>query len=496
MDHTKVIISLLSEPERADFISHLKKRNKRNDTKNISLFKALIKDQTDDIKIEMTANAYNVLKKRLSDRLEDYAAGCIIDTEQTAPLEVMKKLVLSQKLFKLKHFKTAFKLLEKAEKKAKDISHYHLLNEIYQTYIQYSYHALSPQQKDLFKAYEKNKIAYTNEANLNMVYALVRKAFENHDQQTPLYLGELINESFQLFGITDDVGYTFQSLSQIAEIADISGSHNRNYFETNLFFEKHIKNLQGTAVDTEQNLTYQIKLLYTVAHIYFRKKQFNQSILNLQNMHTQMQRYQGKYAQLYNIRYTTLLALNFNYSGNPHTAGKLLDQIIPTGAQIDLQETRILQAVLARTVIHFQQKEYEKAKQKMAQLWHQDSWYIEYIGLEWLLNKKFIEILLEIELGNTNYVDSLISSLVRKRKTYFTGANSLAFPFLKLIETYHKHPEHIKTKTFNKKVESTFIWKPSEEEDLFFMSYYAWLKSKMTQKPIYEITLSLLKNNH
>ena len=324
-----------------------------------------------------------------------------------------------------------------------------------------------------------------------MVYALVRKSFQDHEQQHKrINLDELITENFQFFGITDAVGYTFQSLNQIAEITDIAGSYKRNYFEVDLFFEKHITNLQGSPIDTEKQLTFHIKLLYFIGHIYFRKKQFKKSILNLNNMYTQMKRYNQKYYQLYEIRYTTLLALNYNFSGNSVKASVLLDQLIPDIHKINFRNTGILQTILTRIMIHFQQKEFTLAKQKMAQLGQQDSWYIEHLGLEWLLNKKFIEILLQIELGNTNYVDSLISSLLRKRSIYFKDANALALPFLKLIEIYHKNPEHVKTKIFETQVEATFDWKPTEEEDLFLISYYAWLKSKMIQKPLYEITLT------
>jgi hypothetical protein len=497
MNDTEVIISLLNVTERAAFISHLEKRNKRSDTKNIQLFNALIKGQSNEVKSQMTTNAYHVLKKRLTDRMIDFTAGCIIETEQTAPLEIMKILVLSQKLFKLKHFKTAFKQLKTAESKAKEISDYHSLNEIYQTYILYSYHTLSPLQTDLFEAYEKNKTAYSNYANLNMVYALVRKAFENQEQQQePLDLDQLITKSFQLFGITNAEGYTFQTLNQIAEIADITGSHKRNYFETDLFFEKHIRNLQGSKIDTEKQLTFHIKLLYLIAHIYFRKKQFKKSIQNLKNMTIQMERYNKKYYLLYEIRHTTLMALNYNFSGNHVQAAVLLDELLSKTGEINFREKGILQAILARTVIHFQQEEFTEAKQMIVPLLQQDRWYIENLGLEWLINKKFIEILIAIELEDTNYVDSLISSLLRKRNVYFKGANSLALPFLKLIETYHKNPQHIKTTIFETQVESSFDWKPSEEEDLFFMSYYAWLKSKMTQKPLYKITLSFLEGTN
>ena len=188
-----------------------------------------------------------------------------------------------------------------------------------------------------------------------------------------------------------------------------------------------------------------------------------------------------------------MLALTQNFSGNWKEASILLDEIIIKNGLKHDSESGILQAILARSVIHLQQEEHTEAKQTIAKLWQQDSAYLDSMGFEWLINKKFIEILIAIELGDSDYVDSLIASLLRKRAVYFKGANSLAFPFLKLIEAYHKNPEFVKTKEFESQVESTFEWKPSEEEDLFFISYYAWLKSKMIQKPVYELTLSFLR---
>jgi hypothetical protein len=492
MTDEEVYISLLSSSERIAFVAHLNKRNKRSDTKNIHLFSALVKGKPEEIKLGMTANAYSVLKKRLTDRLADFAAGCLIETEQTIVVEITKILVLSQRLFKLNEFKTGYKQLRKAELKAKEVSEYHLLNEIYHTYIQYSYHELSPVQEELFEAYEQNKKAYDNYANLTMVYALVRKAFQNQEQKQ-LDLDTLISQSFTVFGITNSEGYTFQSLSQIAEIVDIYGSHTRNYYGTDLFFEKHLNQLQGSKLDTEKQLPFHINLLYLVAHIYFRKKDFTKSMHYLNSMHTQMQRYNHKYYEIYKIRYTTLLALTQNFSGNWKEASILLDEIVIKNGLKHDSESGILQAILARSVIHLQQEEHTEAKQTIAKLWQQDSAYLDSMGFEWLINKKFIEILIAIELGDSDYVDSLIASLLRKRAVYFKGANSLAFPFLKLIEAYHKNPEFVKTKEFESQVESTFEWKPSEEEDLFFISYYAWLKSKMIQKPVYELTLSFLR---
>lgn len=42
------------------------------------------------------------------------------------------------------------------------------------------------------------------------------------------------------------------------------------------------------------------------------------------------------------------------------------------------------------------------------------------------------------------------------------------------------------------KVETSFEWIEKEKEDLQAMSYYAWLKSKMTKRDFYEVLLELI----
>jgi hypothetical protein len=65
--------------------------------------------------------------------------------------------------------------------------------------------------------------------------------------------------------------------------------------------------------------------------------------------------------------------------------------------------------------------------------------------------------------------------------------------YLKLITYYYKHPETITSSTFLNKVETSFNWVEAEQEDIFVMSFFAWLKSKMENQPLYETTLQLVK---
>ena len=129
----------------------------------------------------------------------------------------------------------------------------------------------------------------------------------------------------------------------------------------------------------------------------------------------------------------------------------------------------------------------------MSQFNRTDVWYEKNIGLEWTLQKNYVEILLHIELGNIDYVDSRINSLTRKYGELLNSdkeKNVLAF--LKLVKKYYHNPEVIKTELFLNNVENSMTFRPAEQEDVFLMSFYAWLKSKMEDVPLYETTVELV----
>ena len=66
--------------------------------------------------------------------------------------------------------------------------------------------------------------------------------------------------------------------------------------------------------------------------------------------------------------------------------------------------------------------------------------------------------------------------------------------YLKLVETYYKNPEIVTSAEFYEKVEKSFNWIDREKEDIFMMSFFAWLKAKMTKQDVYLVTLDLINS--
>ena len=490
MSDLKTLVSLLNSSEHGEFVSYLTHRNKRHDVRNVDLFRAVNAGKEQKLKDELGFNAYNVLAKRVSDRLLDFTAGKTLSNEATDEIAVIKQILVARKLFTFGKFKLGFRIIQKAEKAAVNLNHYTLLNEIYHTMIQYSYHEKSPEQEVIFKKFEVNKAEFVAQERLNMVYAVVKKAFNEAEfNGDSIDMDLLLKENFNRFGIEERVAYNFQTLYQLAQIADIAGAYNKAYHSIDVFFAEQIEDLRGGEGDSEKFLIYHIDVLYLVANIYFRKKDFVKSMDYLELMYAQMERFKGKFMQSRKVQHSTLKGLNLNYIGLYTEGIVCLNEVIESNLY---NREALLNPLLVRVMIHFQQGEMKEAQSIMGSFRHSDLWYERHIGQEWVLNKKYIEILLHIELQNTDLVDSRINSLVRKYAKLFKSTKAgYVLPFLKLIRRYEQQPDIVSTAKFKQEVEKAIAWKPLQEEDIFLSSFYAWLKAKMEKRNLYEVTLEL-----
>ena len=225
MNTISELLSTLSTKQHKVFVKNLNKINKRLDSKNIDILKAITTNTQTQVKSVMGQNAYNVAVKRLTDRLLDFTAQIIIEKDVASEIEILKLILVSRKLFEFGKYKNAFKILNTSEKKAILLSDYSLLNEIYHTGIQYSYHEFSPSQSEVFSKFENNQHNFLEQERVNMVYAVVQKAFKNIDDDSESFdLSTLISDTFSDFGISEDRAYNMKSLFQLAEIIDIKSN--------------------------------------------------------------------------------------------------------------------------------------------------------------------------------------------------------------------------------------------------------------------------------
>lgn len=497
MNDLKQIISTFSTEQEQQFISFLEKKNKRSDTKNIQLFKLLSKNDMDSnsICIKLYNNnkksAYHALRKRLYRSIIDFIANVNLSDENSVNMQIIKMILASRTFLFNRQYKVAYKLLDKAEVLAKEQFLFPYLNEIYHTKIQYAHTFAEAELNQLitqFKYYQKKHYL---EEELNLVYAKIRATITNM-----IYKGEIIDFETMLtqtlnehdISISDSM--SFKSLYQLITIISISAFATNDYFSIEDFLIKTYKKLIKHK-DLVKQPFYHIQVLYLIANTLFRNKKFEESLDFLKLMHEQMHLNRKKYYNTFKLKYNLLLSLNINYSNQQTEAITLLEKfIIKNHPDIET----LLDIYLSLIMFYFQKNEFQKAHHIFSKFYHTDKWYSDKAGIEWTIKKNLIEILLHLELNQIDLFESRLLSFKRNYYDYLKNIKQKrVITYLGLVEDYYKHPEQITTQRFYNKVEGSFDWIDAKREDIFVMSFYAWLKSKMESKPLFQTTLILIE---
>lgn len=497
MTDLNAIILTFTKEDQQKFINYLQKKNKRTDTKNITLFQILI-DNTLDAKAicqklygTQKQDAYHALRKRLHQSVIDFTANQRLQEEGSINMQIIKYILAAKSFLQQKQFKVAYKLLHKAEKLAQEHTLFALLNEIYHTKIQYAYANPAIALEPLILKFKTNQQKLQQEDTLNIVYAKVRAALNQ-----AAYKGEVLDfqsileNTFKNQHITITDALSFKSLYQLITLASISVFVSKDYLKIEPFL---INTYQAILQhkNKEKQLYYHIQILYAIANTLFRNKKFKESLQYLETMHQYMQLEKNKHHNTFTLKYHLLRALNLNYSNQPEIA---IDTLKPLISQKNTDIETLLDIHLSLIVFYFQQGDFKKAHQIFSKFFHTDTWYTEKAGKEWVIKKNLIEILLHIELQNTNLVESKLLSFKRTYNPYLKSINQTrVVTYLSFVDKYYKNPEQVTTKDFKNKVEQAFNWVETHKEDIFVMSFYSWLKGKMTKTDVFQVTLKLIK---
>ena len=490
------IVSTFTLEEQHRFISYLEKKNKRNDIKNIQLFKLLAKNELSSNELcfklykSHRKNAYHALRKRLYQSLIDFIANTNLQAENSVDMILIKYLLASRTFLLYNKPKIAYKILDKAEILAEEHHQFPILNEIYHTKIQYAYINPSIDIDELIKKFKQNQEKHYLEDQLNIVYAKIRQTLNNIN-----YKGEVIdfesilNNTLSEYQISISDSMSFKSLYQLMTIVSISAFVTNDYLKIEPFIINTYNTLK-THKEKGKQVYYHIQVLYLIANTLFRNKKFEDSQHYLKLMHEVMQVNKRKYYNSFKLKYHLLLALNYNYSNQQEKAITLLEAfILPKHPDRE----SLLDIYLILVMFYIQKSDFKKAKTLFSKFYHTDKYYTEKAGKEWVLKKGLIEIILHIELGNINLVESRLLSFKRNHFGYLRKIDQQrAITYLGFVESYYKNPEQVTSPQFKEKVEQSFEWIGPDREDIFVMSFYAWLKSKMEKQSLYETTLDLV----
>ncbi|APY08904.1 hypothetical protein BWZ20_11585 [Winogradskyella sp. J14-2] len=498
MTALKSIIDAFSVEDQQKFTAYLQQKNKRKDTKNIELFRLMTKPELDSksicyqlYKVD-NCNAYHALRKRLFQSLIDFTANKNLEDENSIDMQIIKYILASRTYLLQKNYEIAYKILDKAERLADEHLLFPILNEIYHTKIQYAPNYQKINLDNLIFKQRENRKKHILEDQLNIVYAQLKSVLNSMS-----YQGKAINFEAELESILKDYSIelseslSFKSLYQILAIVNISALATNRYYEIENFVLKSY-NILKDKKDTEKQLFYQIQIVYIIANTLFRNKKFEASLSYITEMEELMKLKKGTYQKEFILKKTLVEALNYNYLNNQNKAIDIAEQVIKK-KHSDIEA--LLDLHLSLLMFHFQKEDFSKAKSVLAKFYHTDQYYIEKAGIDWVIKKNLAEILLYIELNEDDLFYSRLKSFKRKYTSYLKQINqSRILSFVNYAERLYQKPETIMDTDFSLKLKSTFESNTIDKEDIFVISFYAWLKNKTEDSTLYNTTLNLINS--
>ena len=487
----KTLIQTLSQEEIQSFKAYLGRRNKRVDTKNTQLLALLQKDELPK-KIDVilygkpNRNAYHALCKRLHDNLIDFIASRSFETESSEELQVFKLLLSARIFYENQQFTAGIKTLAKAETKALQIDLYSALSEIYHTQIQYAHQHAEVDLDALFERFRHNQKLHNQQENLNLAYASLQHNLLKKSAEKQENIHSLLEKTFTNFEIDLNESLSFKSLYQLLEIINTL-AHRLHDFSAILPLISSIEQkISARTANPLKHLFYRIHSLYFIANAYFRNRQFEMAQTYLAQMEAAMDADRGRYKVRFRENALLLHSLTLNYTGQATAAIDCIEK--------NLQLPKLKPSpdiLLALTVFYVQQQNYKKAVQQLNRLKHSDSWYLEKEGHDWLIKRDLVALIIHLELEHIDLTDSLLRRFRRTHAQAITTDSRLAL-FLSYLRQIHNIPQVVDEPQFRVSVKNHFTTQELFKEDIFLLSFFAWLKAKISKTPIYTTTLDLL----
>ncbi|MFS4492965.1 hypothetical protein [Maribacter sp. 2308TA10-17] len=478
------IVSTLTSDEKQEFVLQLRRKNRRTDTKNEKLFKLIDVGKTEDLDIQLygkpARNSFHALCKRLQDSLIDFVASKSFAGETSEELEILKLLLASRIFFEKKLNKLAFKTLENAERMAIPLDLYSILNEIYHTKIQYAHLNTNWILEEIIETSKKNMKLFQQDFHLNRAYAVIKSRLKNTEHSS---VSNIIQTTFSEFHIEISDTLTYKSLFQLMELTATAAKAQIDFYAISPFMLELYDIVDKKSSLKSKHRFYHLSILNLLAITQFRNKKFAVSMQFTKEMEQEMQKENNLFYKRFAEKLATLKALNYNYTGEHAKALTILEDF-----KSDSLDLKLLIAMCL-----FQQGNFSESYQIIKNLRHTDTWYEKKMGWVWVVKKNLIEILLLTELDKLDLVLVRLQQFKRRFSRLLQNkGEKRVLTFVKLISRYYENPKQVTTEKFKDEVENSFEWIGKEQEDIFVMSFYAWLKSKMEEADLYEVTLELV----
>jgi hypothetical protein len=494
MDSILELINLLNSTDKKIFRQFLQQKNKRSDVKNLHLLDLI---ETDDIKglsklyNSENNDAYHALRKRLQDNLLLFLSQKTFEDNHSDTYDSLRLLVVGRFLLENDVVRTAFKCLNKAERLAEQLEQFNLLNELLMLKLQYAHLPGAEDLEALTARFLRNQSDMQREAKLNMAYAFLRQELQEiHLKGKIVNLTALMLTTIRKYKISEQDLMTYKSIYQILFIANEYAAIQQNYELIERYINRTNQFMQEKAYK-KSYLFYHISILYFLANFQLRRKDFAGCTSYLKGMMDLMLA-DSRYFTLFYSRHQLLSALNLFFTGSAEDAITLLQETLSNKKQTskpeDIEDLRICLTMFLALCND------RGSLKQLTLLTQTDAWYEKKMGMLWTIRKNLMEILIHAQFSNIELAMSRITSFRRRYKKYLMKTSEeRVLVYLRLVEKYLLKPDVVLEAAYRKAVLNHLD--KAENNDIFTLSFIAWLIARWDKQTAHQIVLTLIQND-
>ncbi|WP_316810647.1 hypothetical protein [Pedobacter heparinus] len=493
MDSIQELISLLNSPEKRLFRQFLQQKNKREDVKNLQLLDLIESDDINGLNKlynpEKNNDAYYALRKRLQDNLLLFLSQKTFESNHSDTYDALRLLVAGRFLLENDVVKIAFKCLNKAERLAEQLEQFNLLNELLLLKMQYAHLPGAEDLEALTGRFLQNQSNMQREAKLNMAYAFLRQELkEIHLKGKIVNLTTLILTTIRKYKISEQDLMTYKSIYQILFIANEYAAIQQNYGLIERYINRTNQFIQDQAYK-KSYVFYHLSILYFLANFHLRRMDFAKSRTYLREMMDLMETDRRYYALFY-LRHQLLSALNLFFTGFAEDAIELLQESLSNtkhkSKPEDIEDLRICLTMFLALCND------RRSLKQLTLLTRSDAWYEKKMGMLWTIRKNLMEILVQAQFSNIEIAMSRLNSFRRRYKKYLLKTSEeRVILYLRLVEKYLLKPDVAFETAYRKAVLNQL--KGVENDDIFTLSFIAWLIACWEKKTAYKVVLALMQ---
>jgi hypothetical protein len=201
----------------------------------------------------------------------------------------------------------------------------------------------------------------------------------------------------------------------------------------------------------------------------------------------------NSYYVVFYLRYQLLTALNLFFTGFANDAISLLQESLSNtkhrSKPEDIADLRICITMFLALCND------QRSLKQLILLTRTDAWYEKKMGMLWTIRKNLMEILVHAQFSNIELAMSRLNSFRRRYKKYLLKTSEdRVLLFLRLIEKYLLKPDVAFDETYRKTVLN--LLDEVGNNDIFTLSFIAWLIARWEKKTAYKVVLTLIQGNH